>query len=296
MSAVTPTCLAPVARPTRPRVTLPPGAWDAHCHVFGPHARYPFSPGRPFTPPDAPLEQLRALHDFLGLSRALLVQSNVHGHDHSALLAALRGDQQRYRGVALLSPDAPPRLADELHEAGVRGTRVHLVAHFGGAPPQEEVLAVASLVQRLGWHLELHVSGPDLVDHYPLIAALPGPLVIDHLGRVDLADAGHSAADALIRLLDRGDVWVKVSGLDRISLAGPPYADAVALARSLAGHAPRRVLWGTDYPHPNKKADMPDDGVLVDLIAQIAPGPDARRLMLIDNPNELLEIGGSTSR
>lgn len=282
------TCAAPLEHPSKPTVELPDGSCDSHCHVFGPYDVFPFAPERTFTPPDAPKERLRGLHDFLGFSRAVIVQSACHGFDHAAMLDAVASDRSRYRGVALVRAGTSAETIAALSDAGVCGARFHFLAHVGAPPPWEEIRETAKGLVPFGWHVELHVSGPDLANYASEIAAIDAPVVIDHLGRVDLAEglAGPSV-EALVALLDRGNVWVKLSGPERIARRPAPYEDAVALAAMLAAHAPRRVLWGSDFPHPNITGAMPDDGVLVDLIGAIAPTPSARRLLLVDNPAEL---------
>jgi 2-pyrone-4,6-dicarboxylate lactonase len=278
-------CRPPKPDPTRPDFVLPPGACDSHCHIFGPHDVFPYAARRPFTPPDAPKEQLRALHEFLGVGRAVLVQSAVHGADHAALLDALDSRPDDYRGVALLGPDASRDVVAELDEHGVCGVRFHLTAHLGVPPRNSEIDAVLALVRPFGWHAAFHVFGKDLVAHQDYLAAVEGPVVIDHMARVDLSD--DAAGDCLLRLLDRGNVWVKLSAPERISRQPAPFADAVRFARSLAEHAPDRVVWGTDYPHPNIPGEMVDDGALVDLVPLIAPDPVVRGKMLVDNPAAL---------
>ncbi|WP_067464034.1 amidohydrolase family protein [Actinomadura macra] len=278
----------PHPNPTVPDLRLPPRSCDAHCHIFGPGAVFPYPEDRAYDTPDVTKEDLRRRHDLLGLDRAIIVQSAAHGTDHAALLDALRSDGDRYRGVALVTPRTAPAEVAELHEAGVRGVRLQFMPHLGPAPTPGELRAVLDLVRPYGWHVAFHIAGNAVVDMFDTLRSTGLPAVIDHMARVDLG-AGLAGAQvrALRRLLDTGDVWVKLSAPERLSAGGPPYADATELARVLAAQAPERCLWGTDFPHPNVP-EMPDDGLLVDLIEQIAPDEDTRHRILVTNPAHLV--------
>jgi predicted TIM-barrel fold metal-dependent hydrolase len=237
---------------------------------------------------DVPKEAVASLQRFLGFGRAVIVQSSCHGTNHSALLDALASAPDRLRGVALIDESTPLSELARLDAAGVRGFRLNFLPHLGGAPRHDTSRQLATRAAELGWHAEIHVAGDGLTVHKGLISSLPGPVVIDHLGRVDIsAGLSSPAVVTLLELLDTGQVWVKLSGVDRVSRTGPPYADAVELAALLVRHAPERVLWGTDYPHPNIVDAAPDDGLLVDLIAEIAPTGRQRRQLLVDNPADL---------
>ncbi|MFJ8494235.1 amidohydrolase family protein [Streptomyces sp. NPDC094038] len=291
LPAPSPGCPPPHPSPRVPKLRLPPGSCDAHCHVFGPVARFPYAPDRTFTPLDAPKEQLGSLHAHLGLTRTVVVQSSCYGHDHRVLLDALAAGGGRVRGVALIGETTSRAEAEELHRAGVRAFRLNFLPHLRSRPTNAEIDAVLDRVDGLGWAAQLHVRGDDLPDLTDVVRALPGRVVIDHMGRVDLAAGRDSPATRTLRaLLDTGDVWVKVSGVDRLSLEGPPYTDAVDLAASLVAYAPERVVWGTDYPHVNITGDPPDDGLLVDLLEHIAPDPAHLRQLLVDNPAELFDF------
>ena len=285
MTQPEPTIAPPHPAPRRPRLVLPAGACDAHCHIFGPHARFPYAQGRSFTPPDAPREKLRALHDHLGLERAVIVQSVCHGRDHAALLDALASGAGRYRGVALLAPGAGHADVAMLDAAGIRGARFNFLPHLGGYPAADEIQHAAALVAPFGWHLAIHVTGRDLIACERLIRAIPGPVVIDHMARFDPGEGLHGAAfTLLLKLLERPDIAVKLSAIDRLSRSGPPYSDALAFAREIAARAPDQVVWGTDWPHPNHQGPIPDDGELVDCIVAIAPSKAARHKLLVANP------------
>lgn len=290
--AHSPSCPPPVDHPRTPSVALPAGAVDSHCHVFGPHAVFPYAPDRTFTPVDVPRQRVRALHDAMGFDRALVVQSACHGEDHAALLDALATSGGRYRGVALVTPSTSPADVARWAAAGVCGARLNFLPHLGGAPSRETVQAVVDLVRPHGWHLAVHVAGTGITEHEDLVAALDVPVVIDHMARVDLAQGldGPGVA-SLLRLLATGRVWVKLSGADRLSGGPVPSPAAVALARHLAVRAPDQVVWGTDFPHPNLAGDPPDDGVLVDTLAQVAPEPDLLDRLLVGTPERLFGWG-----
>jgi predicted TIM-barrel fold metal-dependent hydrolase len=259
--------------------------------VFGPHEVFPFTPERRFTPHDAPKEKLIALHAFLGFTRGVFVHSSCHGADHRVLIDFLQATGGRYRGVALIAAGTPASEIAQLNAAGVRGVRLHFVSHLGPYPKLEDARAIVRLVAPYGWHIEIHVYGKDLLANLDFIGSITAPVVIDHIGRVDAAEGPDGEAFlALRRLLDRGNIWVKLSGTDRVSLEPWPFGDAVALARILSRQAPERVLWGTDWPHPNHKR-VPNDGELVDLIPELAVDDKTRRRMLVDNPAELFGFG-----
>jgi 2-pyrone-4,6-dicarboxylate lactonase len=283
-----PTCPPPNPNPTRPRLKLPALSCDSHFHIFGPSKMFPYAAERAFTPYDAPKERLFALHRFLGFERGIFVQSSCHGTDHAAVLDALKDAKGRYRAVALLAPETSPQEIARLKDAGFCGVRFHFLPHLGNAPSYDAMRAVMRLIAPHGWHVAIHVTGKDLLAHLDFIKGIEARVVIDHIARLDVTEGVTGAAfTTLRRLLDGGRVWVKLSGTDRVSKQAPPFRDAVALARALAEHAPERMVWGTDWPHPNIDKHMPDDGQLVDSIAEIAPDESTRRRMLVDNPAEL---------
>jgi predicted TIM-barrel fold metal-dependent hydrolase len=277
----------PVASPTRPRFRPPADACDAHCHVFGPPERFPYDAQRPYTPAEpAPKERLAALHAHLGLSRAVIVQATPHGTDNAAMLDAIAASGGRYRGVALVPKDIDNRGLEALHDGGVRAARFNFVKHLGGAPDLAEFRRMVDRVKALGWHVELHFDAQDLGQYSALLLGLPVPFVIDHMGRVH--SAGGAALDALLRLLAHERAHVKISGAERVSASGRrPFDDAIAVARRIVAAAPDRVVWGTDWPHPNVPHDMPDDGELVDLFARMVEAPALQRRILVDNPTRL---------
>lgn len=284
---------APHANPHAPRsFTPPPGACDAHCHVFGPAEKFPFAPTRAYTPPDSGIDKFEELQDTLGLSRAVFVQASCHGTDNSAMLDALIRGKGRYAGVAMIDEATTDAEIAELHEAGVRGTRFNFVAHLGGAPDLDVFWRLVDRVAPLGWHIVLHFDAKDLASHQDLFDRLPTSFVIDHMARVD-ASAGldQEPFQHLLELMTDERAWVKVSGAERLTADGPPpYDDVVPFAQALIAAAPDRVLWGTDWPHPNVR-DMPDDGDLVDVLAKYAPDDAVRNRILVDNPAALYDFG-----
>ena len=274
-----------LAKRRRPRFQLPKGATDAHCHVFGPGDRFPYAPNRRYTPADAPKEMLRALHDHLGVERAVIVQASCHGTDNAAMLDCIASDPKRYRGVAIVDDGFTDQDYEALDRGGVRGVRFNFVKHLGGAPDMAVFNRVIDRIKGRGWHVVLHVDAPDIIPLSDMIRNLPLPFVIDHMGRVPSA-AGvlQIPLRALIELSRRDNCWIKVCGSERISM--PPYAAAVPIARTLLQAAPARVLWGTDFPHPNATHET-DEADLVDLVPQFAPEVLAQQRLLVDNPARL---------
>jgi predicted TIM-barrel fold metal-dependent hydrolase len=267
--------------------TPPPGACDAHCHIFGPAAKFPYAPERRYTPPDAPRERLRALHEHLGLLRAVLVQASCHGADNRAMLDAIAWARGAWRGVAMVGNEVTERELDALHEGGVRGVRFNFVRHLGGAPDARIFNRTLAMIGPLGWHVVLHFDAEDIETHGEVFRKLRVPFVIDHMGRVDAAHGLDQKPFAmLLELMKNPLAWVKISGPERISGVGKPFRDAMPFAAALAKTAPDRVLWGTDFPHPNVKT-MPNDGELVDLFAQTIPDEGLRKRILVDNPTRL---------
>lgn len=275
--------------PSKPKLTLPAGACDAHCHVFGPAARFPFAPERTYTPVDAPWEKLVELHDMLGLERTVLVQASCHGRDNSAMIDAIAKSNGTCRGVGMAGPDITDAELQALHDGGVRALRFNFVSHLGKDADIGAVRSLTARIARMGWHAVIYFEADRLETLAPVLRELPLPMVIDHMGRVDPSLGTDQPAYAMLcDLLADDRFWVKVCGSERITRTGPPgYDDAVAIAADLVARFPDRTLWGTDWPHPNITKDMPDDGVLVDLLARIAPEPAALHQLVVDNPTRL---------
>ena len=291
MNADPPTLPPPHPDPHPPRLfTPPPGSCDAHCHLFGPADRFPYAKARPYTPADAGLEAYRLLQARLGLTRAVFVQPACHGHDHAALLDALKRGQGRHAGVALLDPAIKDEDLEALHVAGVRGARFNFLSHLGGSPDPATFERIIARIAPLGWHVVLHVDGPTLANQASAFRDLGCDFVIDHLGRIDLADGlDQPAVQALLGAADDPRGWIKLSAADRISAEPGGYADVLPLMRLLVERAPERLLWGSDWPHPNVR-HMPDDGDMLDLLALAAPDAAVRDAILVDNPARLYDF------
>jgi 2-pyrone-4,6-dicarboxylate lactonase len=278
------------AAPHKPKFQLPPGAVDAHCHVFGPGDVFPYAPQRKYTPTDAPKEQLFALRDFLGFERNVIVQGTCHGADNLALVDALRSSAGRACGVATVSREVTDTQLAQLHDAGVRGVRFNFVKRLVDVTPTEVLQETARRIAPLGWHVVVYFEAADLPELEPFFASLPTRVVVDHMGRPDVRQPVQGGEfERFVGFMHANDhVWSKVSGAERLSVTGPPnYQDFVPFARRIVETFPDRVLWGTDWPHPNMKSHMPDDGDLVDLLPHIAPTSDLQRRLLVDNPMRL---------
>ena len=283
--------------PSKPRFQLPPGSVDAHCHVFGPGDEFPYAPERKYTPCDASKEQLFALRDHLGFDKNVIVQATCHGADNRALVDALLASNGKARGVATVRRGVSDADLHALHTAGVRGVRFNFVKRLADFTPREELLEIAQRIAPLGWHVVVYFEAQDLPELYDFFTALPTTVVVDHMGRPDVTKAVDGAEFGLfVRMMrEHSNIWSKVSCPERLSVGGPhalngeqhAYQDVVPFARYLVETFPNRVLWGTDWPHPNLKNHMPDDGLLVDFIPQIAPTPALQHQLLVDNPTRL---------
>lgn len=276
--------------PTEPKLKLPAGACDAHFHVFGPRDKFPYAKDAPYVPEvDAPKDVLIDRHMFLGIERGVVVQSAAHGLDNSAAADLLAEKKESYVGVALVPVNADMSLLKKLHEQGFRGARFNYLQHLGGGPAMPELMKLATKLAVLNWHLQLHVESSMIVKMTPELKLSPVPVVIDHMGRVDASRGlDQPGFRHLLKLMEDKRFWVKVSGLERASRQGSPYADAVPFARRLVAEFGDRVIWGSDWPHPNLDS-IPDDGVLVDLIAEFA-NEAQRQALLVDNPMKLYKF------
>jgi 2-pyrone-4,6-dicarboxylate lactonase len=275
--------------PSKPTFRLPPGTVDVHAHVFGPGDRFPYAPERKYTPVDAPMEVLFARQGFLGIDRTVIVQATCHGADNRALLAALRAAGERARGVATVRDDVTDDTLAELHEAGVRGVRFNFVRRLVDPKPDTYYRSIAERIATLGWHVVAYFEPADLAERWDLFTTLPTDLVVDHMGRPDVRESVEGPEFERVRTLfrDHPRVWCKVTCPDRLTVSGPPYDDVLPFAQALVRDIPDRVLWGTDWPHPNLKSHMPDDGQLVDIVPRIAPDSAAQQAWLVDNPSRL---------
>jgi predicted TIM-barrel fold metal-dependent hydrolase len=282
-------CLPPDPHPVTPRIVLPSDACDAHCHVFGPAGRFPYASDRSYTPPDAPVENLRALHATLGITRAVIVHASCHGSDMDVTLAAIASSAGRYRGVAVVKDAVSDAELARLHAGGIRGIRFNFVKHLGGVPDLAVFRRLVARIKPLGWHVVLHFDAGDLLEQRELLARIDVPFIIDHMGRVKAADGLEQAPfQALLALYrDNPLAWIKICGAERVSVGKRPFRDAVPFAQALLAIDTNRVLWGTDWPHPNITKDMPNDGELVDLLGEMCPDAALRARILVDNPTRM---------
>ena len=269
-----------------PRWRAPAGAADCHFHIFGPQARYPLSPGRAYTPLEATMADYARVAGPLGLERFVVVQPSIYGTDNSCSLDAVATwGQHRARAVAVIDDGFDTPALQRLQAAGVRGVRFNAVS--GNGTPLDQLATLARHAAPFGWHIQLYLYSEALLDLAPQLAALPVPVVIDHMGQVATGKGTtHSEFQALLRLLGSGRAWVKLCGY-RSSSAGHPFDDAADQARALIAAAPERCVWGTDWPHPNFFGTMPDAGELFDLLGEWAPDDATRRRILVDNPAAL---------
>lgn len=275
--------------PKVPDFKLPDGAVDAHCHVFGPAAHFPFAPERKYTPCDAGKNQLFALRDHLGFSRNVIVQATCHGKDNAAMVDACRSAGDMARGVASVGADVSNAALRDMDSAGVRAVRFNFVRRLVDSSPREDFMDIAARIADLGWHIVVYFEAADLADLTPFLRQLPTTIVVDHMGRPDVAKGvDHPDFKRFLDLMaENGNIWSKVTCPERLTLQGPPYDDVVPFAQKVVEAFPDRVLWGTDWPHPNMKSHMPDDGALVDFIPRIARTPEQQQALLVDNPMRL---------
>ncbi|MEP6481624.1 MAG: amidohydrolase family protein [Rhodoglobus sp.] len=276
--------------PTKPTFVVPAGAVDAHCHVFGPADLFPFAPERKYTPCGASREQLFALRDFLGFDKNVVVQATCHGADNSALLDVLEHSDDRARGVVTVRPDISDGELAHMNELGVRGVRFNYVKRLVDPKPDDYYRAIIDKIKPLGWHVVLYFEPADLVEKWDFFSSLGVPVVVDHMGRPEVTKPlDNPEFERFLRFLrENQSVWTKVSCPDRLSVSGAPlYSDVVPFAKTIVEEFSDRVLWGTDWPHPNMKNEMPDDGILVDYVPTIATTASLQQKLLVTNPNTL---------
>jgi predicted TIM-barrel fold metal-dependent hydrolase len=270
----------------KPAFILPRGTCDTHVHIWGPFDRFPLAKGAAYTPPERTSDDLVALHERLGVDRAVIVQTTVYKSDNRAMLDGIAQSNGRWRGVALIDESFDDAAFRALHEGGVRGVRFGFVKHLGGVPDLALVRRTAARIAPMGWHLVLHLDAGNIPEFLDFFGEFSLPVVVDHMGRVPVRDGlDQTPFRLLLELLKRPNWWVKVSGAERISETGPPFADAIPFAQRLIAAAPDRVLWGTDWPHPNVRWE-PDEADLVDLLPRFA-GAAALQRVLVDNPARL---------
>lgn len=276
------------ANPSKPSFMPPPGAVDAHCHVFGPQAQFPFSAKAKYLPEDAGPGMLFALRDHLGFSRNVIVQASCHGTDNAATLDAIARSGGKARGVAVVEPAISEAELAMLHDGGIRGVRFNFLKRLVDDAPKDRFLELARRLPQ-GWHVVIYFEADILAEMRPFIDAIPVPVVIDHMGRPDVSH-GPDGPDmmAFRRLLEcRDDIWFKVTCPDRLDPSGDPWNSFAEAVAPLVADYQARCLWGTDWPHPNMESNIPDDGHLVDMIPRIAPSAELQRKLLIANPMQL---------
>ena len=285
------------AGPAKPKFKLPAGAVDAHCHVFGPGAEFPYALERKYTPCDASKQQLYALRDHLGFDKNVIVQATCHGADNRAMVDALVHSKGKARGVATVKRNITDAEIQAMHDAGVRGVRFNFVKRLVDFTPKDELMEIATRIKAWGWHVVIYFEAVDLPELWDFFTALPTTVVVDHMGRPDVSQPVDGPEFALfVKFMQQHlNVWSKVSCPERLSVSGPKalngeqnaYRDVIPFARKIVETFSDRVLWGTDWPHPNLKNHMPDDGLLVDFIPHIAVTADLQRKLLVDNPTRL---------
>jgi len=293
-SSEPPRIAGPVASPRRPRVLPPAAAWDTHAHIFGPADKFPYTPGRGYTPPDAPVERFIALLDHLGFARGVVVQGNAHGYDNRVLLDALTRHPQRLRGIAITDTRIKPETLRDWHRLGMRGLRFHL---FPEKPSYVRGVGLDVLdvfrktMGDLGWVAQFFCDYRVMQEMAAVLQTISRemPVIVDHLGMLPATrGVGDANFQALLKLVGEGHAHVKLSAVYRLSAQYPDYADARPLHAALVAANPQRLMWGTDWPHPSIAAEaMPDDGHLLDLFHDWTPDPDARREILVDTPARL---------
>lgn len=275
--------------PSKPEFKVPEGAVDSHCHVFGPASKFPYSPKRKYTPCDASKEQLFALRDYLGFSRNVIVQASCHGTDNAALVDALNTAGDLARGIAFVDETVTDEELHLMDKAGVRGVRFNFVKRLVDTAPKETLKQIADKIRPLGWHVVVYFEAQDIDEVAPFLNELDMTVVIDHMGRPDVSKGVYSEEfEKFINMMESNpQIWTKVSCPERLTLTPPDYSDVVPFARELVERFPERVLWGTDWPHPNMKSHTPDDGHLVDVIPKIAPSEELQQALLVTNPMKL---------
>lgn len=282
------TCKAPDNNTKTPLFKTPKNACDAHCHIFGPHNLFPYSTNASYWPPDAPLENLQKMHKKIGISRAVLVQASCHGKDNSAIIDAIKKSNGKYKGVCMADDSFSDEDFKYLNDNGIKGIRFNFVAHLGGAPDLLMMEEIIKKITPFNWHLVIHVNGEDIIKYASFFEKFDLNIVIDHMARVSASKGvSQEAYKILLNFMNKENFWVKISGAERISSTCPPFYDAIPYAQGLIQVAPDRILWGTDYPHPNIKEHMPNDADLLDLIPVITNDEKLQNKILVENPARL---------
>lgn len=285
----------PASDTKKPRFSVPSGACDTQIHIYGPPGDYPQKPDRVYEPHIVGLTEMHRMHDALGISRRVLISPTVYGADNSFMIDTLRDADDSFRGIAVIDDSVPDSALDEMNEVGVCGVRCNFASFLKMGLDPDLFRRTVARIERLGWHVVIHVLGEDLLEHQALFREVRIPLVVDHMCHLDLTDdTDKRALDLLLELLKQDNWWIKLSNGDRVSYDGPPsYADAIPLGRALAEVAPERAIWGTDWPHVMyRKPAMVNDGDALSLLADYVPDEATRNRILVDNPRALYGFGG----
>lgn len=277
--------------PRQPRYQPPAGTVDAHCHIFGPEDQFPYSPERKYTPCTGSKQDLFALRDQLGFSRNVIVQASCHGKNNDALIDGLRSAGDLARGIAVVDEAITSDELQEMNDAGVRGVRFNFVRRLVDPKPRDHYERIIEKIAPLGWHIIVYIEADDFAEQLPFLKSVPVTVVFDHMARPDVSKGpDHADFNRFIELLADEKFWSKVSCPERLTRQGgnhENYSDVIPFMKRVVDTCPDRVLWGTDWPHPNMKSHMPDDGQLVELIPQIADTPQKQQALLVDNPMRL---------
>jgi len=278
----------PVPNPTKPKIKPPPKACDTQFHVFGPSDMFPFRADRKYDPPDSTVEDAMRMHDAIGVERGVIVHPSIHGTDMRPTLFALDKAHGRYRGVAVINDSITEAELDHMHVCGIRGIRFNFVRFLGGPPDMKVFERALAKVAPIGWHLVVHVDGNDLVEHAPMLRKLSMALIIDHMGHVDVAGGlDQKPFQLMLDMMKDGNTYVKIATGDRESKTGYPWDDVVPYGARVVETAPERVIWGTDWPHPQYKGPMPDEGKQFELFCRMCPDANQREQILVRNPETL---------